>query len=161
MQYVVDRVSEDAETKQRVLILRLLDGEDKLALNIAEREAIVLDSLLAEDGMPDTAVLEHLRDAASRHGGIVIGVQLLLTHSTGDVPALTPVLILRQNESDTEQAVPASLAHAAAWSIALNLPFAIDDGLVHALQSVITIIPGEVPSGFRELLAGLDDIDRV
>ena len=68
---------------------------------------------------------------------------------------------MRQTDSSLEQAIPASLAHAAAWSVALNLPFEIDDELVATLQSIVTIIPGEPPSGFRELLEGLDEIDRV
>ena len=160
MNYLVEKVSEDAETKQNVLILRRVEGEDKLALNVQEREAVVLGSLLAEDGMPDAAVLEHLRDTATRRAGAVVGIRLLLIDSR-DGPALTPVLVMRQTDSSLEQAIPASLAHAAAWSLALNLPFEIDDELVATLQSVVTVIPGEPPSGFRELLAGLDEIDRV
>ncbi len=160
MNYLVEKVSEDAETKQSVLILRRVEGEDRLALNVQEREAVVLGSLLAKDGMPDTAVLEHLRDTASRRAGAVVGIRLLMI-DTRDGPALTPVLVMRQTDSSLEQAIPASLAHAAAWSLALNLPFEIDDELVATLQSIVTIIPGEPPSGFRELLEGLDEIDRV
>ena len=160
MNYMVEKVSEDAETKQSVLILRRMEGEDRLALNVQEREAVVLGSLLAKDGMPDTVVLEHLRDTASRRAGAVVGIRLLLIDSR-DGPTLTPVLVMRQTDSPLEEAIPASLAHAAAWSLALNLPFEIDDELVATLQSIVTIIPGEPPSGFRELLEGLDEIDRV
>ena len=160
MNYLVERVSEDAETKQSVLILRDAEGEDRLALNVQEKEAVVLGSLLSEDGMPGRSVLEHLRDTASRGAGVVLGIKLLLI-DTREGAALTPVLIMRKADSDVEQALPASLAHAAAWSVALNMPFEIDNELVAALQSTVTVIPGEPPSGFRDFLAELDEIDRV
>lgn len=160
MNYRVEKVSEDVETKQRVLILRSTEGEDTLALNVLEKEAVVLGSLLSEDGLPGRNVLDHLKNTASRGAGVVLGIKLLLIDSR-DGPALTPVLIMRKTASDVEQSVPASLAHAAAWSVALNLPFEIDDGLVSALRSSVTVIPGEPPSGFRDFLAGLDEIDRV
>ena len=160
MNYLVEKVSEDTETKQHVLILRSAEGEDRLALNVLEKEAVVLGSLLSDDGMPSRNVLDHLKDTASRGAGVVLGIKMLLIDSR-DGPALTPVLIMRKADSSLEQAVPASLAHAAAWSVALNMPFEIDDDLVAALQSVVTVIPGEPPSGFRDFLAGLDEIDHV
>ena len=160
MNYLVERVSEDAETKQNVLVLRSAEGEDRLALNVQEKEAVVLGSLLSEDGMPGRNVLDHLKDTASRGAGVVLAIKLLMIDSR-DGAALTPVLIMRKADSPVEQAVPASLAHAAAWSVALNMPFEIDEDLVATLQSVVTVIPGEPPTAFRDFLAGLDEIDRV
>ena len=161
MEYLIERVSEDAETRQHVLILRRAESQDRLALNVQPREAVALGSLLADDGMPDTTVLEHLRNAASRGNGTVVGIRLLLNGDAAEAPALTPVLVMRDEDSPLEQAIPASIAHAAAWSVALNLPFEIDDELVGALRSVVAVIPGEPPSGFRDALAGLDEIDRL
>ena len=41
------------------------------------------------------------------------------------------------------------------------MPFEIDSELMSVLQSIVTVILGESPSGFRELLAGPDEIDRL
>ena len=162
MYYRIHKISEDAETRQKVLILRQADSEDLLALNVAPKEAVVLGSLLADDGLPNTEVLEHLRDSASRSTGDVIGIRLLAYRETeSDAPALTPLLIMRSKDSQLEQAIPASLAHAAAWSITLDLPIEIDEGLLEALQATVTVIPGEAPSGFRQLLEGLEEIDSL
>ena len=75
MNYLVERVSEDAETKQHVLILRSTEGEDRLALNVLEEEAVVLGSLLSHDGMPGRNVLDHLKGTASRGAGVVLGIK--------------------------------------------------------------------------------------
>ncbi len=160
MDYLIERVSEDAETRHDVLILRSVEGADRVALNVAEKESIVLRSLLSEDGMPGRNVLDHLKNTASRGAGVVIRIKLIMS-DTRDGAALMPVLVMRTVDSDAEQDVPASLAHAAAWSIALGLPLEIDDAVIPALQSAVTVIPGEAPSGFRDFLAGLEDIDRV
>ena len=160
MNYKVERVSEDAETRQHVLILKSTSDEDRLALNVQEKEAVVLTSLLSDDGMPGQNILEHLRDTASRDAGSVQAIKLLLI-DTHDGAVLTPILIMQREDSLEEHAMPASLAHATAWSVALNLPFEIDDELVAELQSTVTIIPGEAPSGFRDFLSELDDIDKI
>ena len=162
MHYRIHKISEDAETRQHVLILRQADSEDLLALNVAPKEAVVLNSLLSDDGLPNTGVLEHLRNSASRGTGSVVGVRLLPYRETeNDVPALTPMLIMRSEGSKLDQAVPASLAHAAAWSLTLDLPIEIDEGLLGELQATVTVIPGEAPTGFRQLLEGLEEIDSL
>ena len=162
MDYVLDKVSEDVETKEHVLVLKQAEGEDLLALNIQKKEADVLNLLLAPRGLPDRGVLDHLRDAASKGTGRVVGIQLMLYgEQSRDHPALTPVLIVRKDGAVIEQAVPASLAHAAAWSLSLGLPFEIDDDLIALLQSTVAVIPGVVPAGFEEVLAGLQEIDSL
>ncbi|MDA1096511.1 MAG: hypothetical protein O3B84_04570 [Chloroflexi bacterium] len=162
MKYTLSKVSQDAETKEHVLVLKQVDGEDLLALNIQAKEAVVLTSLLGPAGLPGPGVLDHLRDTATKNKGQVVAIQLLLyAERSRDDPALTPVLVVRSEGMVVEQAVPASLAHAAAWSLALDLPFEIDDELMSLLQGVVTIIPGEVPSGFRGVLAGLDSLDTL
>ncbi len=162
MNYVLDKVSEDVETKEHVLVLKQADGEDLLALNIQEKEANVLNLLMGPRGLPDRGVLDHVRDSASKGTGHVVGIQLMLYgERSRDHPALTPVLIVRRDDSVIEQAVPASLAHAAAWSLSLELPFEIDDELITLLQSTVAVIPGTVPAGFEELLAGLAEIDSL
>ena len=162
MHYTLEKVSEDSETKQHILVLKQKDGEDRLALKIREKEALVLESLLAPGGLPGQDVLDHLRDSATRSTGQVIGIQLLLYgEKSQDVPALTPVLIVRKEGGVLDQAVPASLAHAAAWALALELPFEMDDHLLGSLQATVTLIPGEAPSAFKGLLADMDEIDQL
>jgi hypothetical protein len=162
MKFVIDKVSEDAETKQHVLVLRRQDGEDRLALNIEAREVTVLQSLLGPEGVPGRAVLEHLRDATLKGKGQIVGIQLMLYgERSPDGPSLTPVLVVRKEGSPLDEAMPASLAHAAAWSLSLDLPIEIEDALIAALQSTVTIIPGEVPSAFQDLFEGLDEIDKL
>ncbi|MBI2936289.1 MAG: hypothetical protein HYY31_05735 [Chloroflexi bacterium] len=162
MKFLLEKVSEDTETKEPVLILRQVDGEDRLALNIQPREAQVLETLLGPDGLPGREVLDHLRNAVARSKGRVVGINLLLfSERSRDHPALTPVLIVQREGSFVEQAVPASLAHAAAWSLSLGLPFEIDQDLLAVLHGTLTIIPGAVPAGFRDVLAGMDDLDTL
>lgn len=162
MEYTIEKVSEDVETKEPILVLRQKDGEDRLALNIQPREAQVLGSLLAPDGLPGRGVLDHLRDSATRSKGQVVGIQLMLYgERSQDHPSLTPVLVVRKEGALLEQAVPASLAHAVAWSLALDLPFEMDDDLLGLLQSIVTIIPGEVPTAFEGLLQRMDEIDSL
>jgi hypothetical protein len=162
LKYALEKVSEDVETKEHVLILKKADGEDLLALNIEKKEADVLTLLLAPRGLPDRGVLDHLRDSASKGSGHVVGIQLMLYgERSQDHPTLTPVLIVRKDGAVIEQAVPASLAHAAAWSLALDLPFELDEDLIALLQSTVAIIPGSAPGGFEELLAGMDEIDAL
>ena len=162
MEYTIEKVSEDVETKEPILVLRQKDGEDRLALNIQPREAQVLGSLLAPDGLPGREVLDHLRDSATRSKGQVVGIQLMLYgERSQDHPSLTPVLVVRKEGALLEQAVPASLAHAVAWSLALDLPFEMDDDLLGLLRAIVTIIPGEVPTAFEGLLQGMDEIDSL
>jgi hypothetical protein len=160
--YVLDKVSEDVETKEHVLVLKQAGGEDLLALNIEKKEADVLTLLMAPRGLPDRGVLDHLRDTASKGTGHVVGIQLMLYGDRSqDHPALTPVLIVQKEGSVLDQAVPASLAHAAAWSLALGIPFGLDDELISLLHSTVAVIPGGVPTGFEDLFAGMEEIDSL
>ena len=47
MKYALEKVSEDVETKEHVLVLKETEGEDLLALNIEKKEADVLALLMA------------------------------------------------------------------------------------------------------------------
>ena len=162
LKYELEKVSEDVETKEHVLVLKETEGQDLLALNIEKKEADVLTLLMAPRGLPDRGVLDHLRDSASKGTGHVVGIQLMLYgERSRDHPALTPVLIVQKEGAVIEQAVPASLAHAAAWSLALDLPFELDDDLIALLQSTVAVIPGSAPAGFEELLAGMEEIDSL